>query len=233
MISRVAGGSPVRTQRWLVRHRQLACNPACRRAQPPSSRHHSAGVLPGGWRVRSRGSCALSGFGSRPNRVGSTLIPASSSAAVCQLHCSQLMPTAQACKKQAGCNGWTFCWRLDGCGSGCTVSCEPYPWAGQAAHSTCCGGTACGQHLLLLPPRSRRFVNARHCWPWPGGPAFTTVFPPFSCCCRQAPKRDRPHEGARAVWQARVPSQSFYPGSHWLLGGKPACAPSLARQLPA
>lgn len=135
-------------------------NPACRRAQPPSSRHHSAGVLPGGWRVRSRGSCALSGFCSRPNRVGSTLIPASSSAAVCQLHCSQLMPTAQACKKQAGCNGWTFCWRLDGCGSGCTVSCEPYPWAGQAAHSTCCGGAACGQHLLLPP---RLVVNLFEC----------------------------------------------------------------------
>lgn len=30
----------------------------------------------------------------------------------------------QACRNKPGCNAWTFCWQLDGCGSGCSTPSE-------------------------------------------------------------------------------------------------------------
>ena len=89
----------------------------CRGAQQAAGGHHSARVL----------------RGEQPSPPGqSRRLPAAEMAA-CQLNegpnsCSRSTPcrhcVLQACQKQRGCNAWTFCWRLVGCGSGCTFESE-------------------------------------------------------------------------------------------------------------
>lgn len=42
----------------------------------------------------------------------------------------------QVCEEHPDCNAWTFCWKLEGCGSGCTKPAGPPPPAGNATDPT-------------------------------------------------------------------------------------------------
>lgn len=58
-------------------------------------------------------------------------------------------PALQACFNKPGCNAWTFCWQLQGCGSGCHNSSE-LSWS---------GCRSAGQCSIWLPQRGTAWVD--------------------------------------------------------------------------